>query len=289
MAADAKNLVLHRRRRPIWHPVGVLQIIAALWFSSYFCFWLVALLAVWSLVQLGALSASSAAVLVLAYLGQIVVYRPQNSTGWPFAWFLYSGVVDLVLGYYNATCIREGPPLDPQGRYLFAMSPHGIFGVCRAFSGGSLWRQMYGDIRPRWGSFGGAFFIPGVREFSLCSGLASRGTGRPAALFLTAASAALGCLDASRPVLERAIARGEHLASSRGSSEPLPEPSSSPPAGESVMLIPGGTRELMLTDGHSTTTKLVLLGRKGFVKLAIRHGLQLVPGFCFGEMLGASP
>ncbi|EOD37661.1 hypothetical protein EMIHUDRAFT_440315 [Emiliania huxleyi CCMP1516] len=49
------------------------------------------------------------------------------------------------------------------------------------------------------------------------------------------------------------------------------------------MLIPGGTRELMLTDGHSTTTKLVLLGRKGFVKLAIRHGLQLVPGFCFGE------
>lgn len=212
MAADAQNLVLHRRRRPIWHPVGVLQIIAALWFSSYFCFWLVALLAVWSLVQLGALSASSAAVLVLAYLGQIVVYRPQNSTGWPFAWFRYSGVVDLVLGYYNATCIREGPPLDPQGRYLFAMSPHGIFGVCRAFSGGSLWRQMYGDIRPRWGSFGGAFFIPGVREFSLCSGLASRGTGRPAALFLTAASAALGCLDASRPVLERAIARGEHLA-----------------------------------------------------------------------------
>ena len=54
------------------------------------------------------------------------------------------------------------------------------------------------------------------------------------------------------------------------------------------MLIPGGTRELMLTDGHSTTTKLVLLGRKGFVKLAIRQGLQLVPGFCFGEMLGAS-
>ena len=45
--------------------------------------------------------ASSAAVLVLAYLGQIVVYRPQNSTGWPFAWFLYSGVVDLVLGYYG--------------------------------------------------------------------------------------------------------------------------------------------------------------------------------------------
>ena len=53
------------------------------------------------------------------------------------------------------------------------------------------------------------------------------------------------------------------------------------------MLIPGGTRELMLTDGQSSETKLVLLGRKGFVKLAIQHGLQLVPGYCFGEKCAA--
>ena len=131
------------------------------------------------------LSTEAAVGLVLAYFAQIAVYRPQNGKGWPFGWFLYSGFVDLVLGYYNASCSREGPPLDPARRYLFAMSPHGVFGVCRAFSGGSLWRSLFPGIRPRWGSFGGAFFIPGVREFSLCC----------------------GCLDASRGVLERAIRR----------------------------------------------------------------------------------
>lgn len=40
---------------------------------------------------------------------------------------------------------------------------------------------------------------------------------------------------------------------------------------------------MMLTDGTSTETKLVLKDRFGFVKLAIAHGMQLVPGFCFGE------
>ena len=134
--------------------------------------------------------------------------------------------------------IREGPPPDPNGRYLFAMAPHGVFGVCRAFSGGEGWRKLFPGISARWGSFSGAFFIPGVREFSLCC----------------------GCLDASRSVLTRAIVRGEN-----------------------VILLPGGEKEMMLTDGTSKVTKLVLADRTGFVRLAINHGLQLVPGFCFGE------
>merc|ERR1719273_415266 len=40
---------------------------------------------------------------------------------------------------------------------------------------------------------------------------------------------------------------------------------------------------MMLTDGSSTDTKLVLLDRKGFCKLAIRNGMDIVPCFCFGE------
>ena len=60
---------------------------------------------------------------------------------------------------------------------------------CRAFSGGQLWLKLFPGIAARWGSFSGAFYLPGVREFSLCC----------------------GCIDASRPVLTRAIERGENL------------------------------------------------------------------------------
>ena len=116
-------MVIRRPRKPLWHPHGFLQMIAALWFSSYFFFWIVDLLAIIALVYCGILSRLAAVSIVAAYLGSIVVYRPQNNKGWHFGWFLYSGFVDLVLGYYNATAIREGPPLDPKGRYLFAMSP----------------------------------------------------------------------------------------------------------------------------------------------------------------------
>ena len=64
-----------------------------------------------------------------------------------------------------------------------------VFGVCRSFSGGTMWRRLYPNVTARWGSFTGAFAIPGVREFSLCC----------------------GCLDASRGVLTRTIQRGENV------------------------------------------------------------------------------
>jgi hypothetical protein len=84
---------------------------------------------------------------------------------------LYSSLTDYVLHYYDGVCIREGPAPDPNGKYLFACYPHGVYGVCRAFSGGSQnWNKLYPGITSRWGSFGTAFYIPGVREFSLLCG-----------------------------------------------------------------------------------------------------------------------
>ena len=223
---------------PIASPVGLLQIFAALFFSSYFFFWAIGLAGLVGAVQLGLCSWLSGCVVVAIYIASIVVYKPHLGRGWYFHWFLYGVFTDWVLGYYGAECIREGPPLDPKKAYLFAMSPHGVFGVCRAFSGGSLWRKLYPGIAARWASFGAAFFIPGVREFSLCC----------------------GCLDASRSVLTRAIKRGEN-----------------------IILLPGGEKEMMRTDGASTETQLVINDRKGFVRLAVTHGMELVPGFCFGE------
>merc|ERR1712046_379353 len=53
--------------------------------------------------------------------------------------------------------------------------------------------------------------------------------------------------------------------------------------GESINLLPGGIDEMNLTDGTSKETRLVMKDRKGFVKLSIENGLDIVPGFCFGE------
>lgn len=221
-----------------------MQVISALFFSSYFFFWIFGVGLLWLVVRANIISSFGACLLSAAYIVQIFLYQPHKGKGWYFHWFLYSPFTDFVLGYYNAQMIREGPPPDPKQRYLFAMAPHGVFGVCRAFSGGTSFRALYPGITARWGSFGAAFAIPGVREFSLCC----------------------GCLDASRGVLSRAISRGEN-----------------------VMLLPGGEKEMLLTDGHSTVTQLVLHERTGFVRLAINHGMQLVPGFCFGEKWCAAP
>ena len=54
-------------------------------------------------------------------------------------------------------------------------------------------------------------------------------------------------------------------------------------AGLSLMVYPGGSSEIFLTDPNSTVTDLVLLKRKGFVRLALRSGAALVPVFVFGE------
>ena len=53
--------------------------------------------------------------------------------------------------------------------------------------------------------------------------------------------------------------------------------------GLSVIVYPGGSKELFNTDPTSKKNKLVLKERKGFIKLAIRHGADLVPTFVFGE------
>ena len=53
--------------------------------------------------------------------------------------------------------------------------------------------------------------------------------------------------------------------------------------GISVVVYSGGSREIFDTDPNSTETKIYLTKRRGFVRLAMRHGADLVPVFVFGE------
>ncbi len=49
-----------------------------------------------------------------------------------------------------------------------------------------------------------------------------------------------------------------------------------------VVLVPGGASEAAYT-GQTNEIRLVLNKRKGFIKMALQHGVDLVPSFSFGE------
>ena len=51
--------------------------------------------------------------------------------------------------------------------------------------------------------------------------------------------------------------------------------------GVAAVLIPGGALEALITDKDKI--RLVINRRKGFIKLALRFGVDLVPVFSFGE------
>lgn len=54
-------------------------------------------------------------------------------------------------------------------------------------------------------------------------------------------------------------------------------------SGCSVAVYPGGVPEMFRCDPNSTKTEIVLKKRFGFIKLALKHGADLVPIFVFGE------
>ena len=61
---------------------------------------------------------------------------------------------------------------------------------------------------------------------------------------------------------------------------------SSGPKGTAAVLVVGGAREVLNQPDPSQGNgeiRLILKERKGFVKLAMQHGADLVPTFSFGE------
>lgn len=54
-------------------------------------------------------------------------------------------------------------------------------------------------------------------------------------------------------------------------------------AGMSLIVYPGGSREIFKTDERSTDTELELSHRRGFVRLAMAHGTPLVPVVVYNE------
>ncbi|KAI9718814.1 MAG: diacylglycerol O-acyltransferase 1 [Chrysothrix sp. TS-e1954] len=152
----------------------------------------------------------------------------------------------LFASYFPAR-LHRSQVLAPTRKYIFGYHPHGIIshGAFAAFGTEALgFSQLFPGITNTLLTLDSNFRIPMYREYALSLGLAS----------------------VSRESCENLLSRGGINKEGMG---------------RAITIVVGGARESLAGQPHSL--KIVLKRRKGFVKLAIRTGADLVPTIGFGE------
>lgn len=152
----------------------------------------------------------------------------------------------LFASYFPARLHRSAPLL-PTRKYIFGYHPHGIIshGAFAAFATEALgFAQLFPGITNTLLTLDSNFRIPFHRDYALLLGLASVSR------------------ESCENLLSRGGANGEGM-------------------GRAITIVVGGARESL--DAQPGTLRLVLKQRKGFVKLAVRTGADLVPVLAFGE------
>ena len=132
-------------------------------------------------------------------------------------------------------------------KYIFGYHPHGIIshGAFAAFTTEALgFADLYPGITNSLCTLDSNFSIPFNRDYAL----------------------AMGLISVSRESIEAQLSTGGIDNAGMG---------------KAVTIVVGGARESL--DAQPGTLRLVLNARKGFVKLAIRMGADLVPVLAFGE------
>lgn len=150
------------------------------------------------------------------------------------------------MSYFPAQ-LHRSEPLLPTRKYIFGYHPHGIIshGAFAAFATEALgFSRLFPEITNTLLTLDSNFRIPFYREYALAMGLAS----------------------VSRESCENLLTKGG--ADGEG-------------MGRAITIVIGGARESLDALPHSI--RLVLKRRKGFIKLAIRTGADLVPVLAFGE------
>lgn len=157
-----------------------------------------------------------------------------------------SKVWSAFASYFPARLHRT-VPLVPTRKYIFGYHPHGIIshGAFAAFGTEALgFSDLFPGITNTLLTLDSNFRVPFYRDYALALGLAS----------------------VSRESIENLLSRGGH------NNEGM---------GRAVTIVVGGAKESLDAQPHKL--KLVLNSRKGFVKIAIRQGADLVPVLAFGE------
>lgn len=161
--------------------------------------------------------------------------------------FLRSLRIWNIYASYFPARLHRSVALASTRKYIFGYHPHGIIshGAFAAFSTEALgFSKLFPGITNTLLTLDSNFRIPLYREYALAMGLAS----------------------VSRESCENLLTKG----GSNGEG-----------MGRAITIVIGGARESL--DALPNTMRLVLKRRKGFIKLAIRTGADLVPVLAFGE------
>lgn len=152
----------------------------------------------------------------------------------------------LFAGYFPAE-LHKTFDLPPNRKYIFGYHPHGIIshGAWCAFATNALgFAQKFPGITNSLLTLDSNFRLPFYRDWILAMGIRS----------------------VSKESIRNILSQGGPDNDGQG---------------RAVTIVIGGARESL--EAHPGTLRLILQGRKGFVKMALRAGADLVPVIGFGE------
>ncbi|KHN98575.1 Diacylglycerol acyltransferase [Metarhizium album ARSEF 1941] len=152
----------------------------------------------------------------------------------------------LFAGYFPAE-LHKTFDLPPNRRYIFGYHPHGIIshGAWCAFATNALgFSEKFPGITNSLLTLDSNFHLPFYRDWILAMGIRS----------------------VSKESIRNTLSKGGAFNDGQG---------------RAVTIVIGGARESL--QAQPGTLRLILKGRKGFVKMALRSGADLVPVIGFGE------
>ncbi|KAI1416800.1 DAGAT-domain-containing protein [Hypoxylon sp. FL1857] len=186
--------------------------------------------------------------LLLIYLLHVLSSKAatDGSLKYRSEWFRRSYTWRLFANYFPAK-LHKTHDLPPTRKYIFGYHPHGIIshGAWAAFATEALgFSEKFPGITNSLLTLDSNFRIPLYREYILAAGVRSVSK------------------ESIVNILTRGGPNGEGM-------------------GRAVTIVIGGARESL--EAQPGTMRLILKERKGFVKLAVRTGADLVPVLAFGE------
>ncbi|ETS87500.1 hypothetical protein PFICI_01328 [Pestalotiopsis fici W106-1] len=186
--------------------------------------------------------------LLLVYLMHLLTSTAatDGSLRYRSEWFRSSYIWDLFAGYFPAR-LHKTHDLPPTRKYIFGYHPHGIIshGAWAAFATEALgFAEKFPGITNSLLTLDSNFRIPFYRDYVLSMGVRSVSK------------------DSIVNILTRGGKNNEGM-------------------GRAVTIVIGGARESL--EAQPGQMRLILKERKGFIKLAVRTGADLVPVLAFGE------